>query len=735
MKRVFFLLAISILFFAECDTVKKSISPGNSIRTYRDIPEITDEEISAIEALKSARVRFSYGALISTEAFLLPDGSCIGYTAEFCKFLSELFGINFDLKIYEWNELVKKLNSREIDFTGELTPTAERKQIYNMSLPIAERMLRIFTHANSDKIKTEVDISGLKIGFLEDSLTAESIKRKAYPITFDCIDVKNHQTAAKMIQSGKIDAFVDESVVDIVFEEYDFIRSSIFFPMVYESLSLTTANPELKPIISVLNKYIASGGTDKLYELYKECDFEYTKYKLNKMFTEEEKAYIDSLVQRSAAVAVAFEHDNYPVNFYNLKEDKFQGIAVDVLAEINRLTGIKFESATTKDTTWSEIFEKLNTGEIPIAVQLLQSELRRDQFIWSAVPYACSYYALMSKSNYPKLAAYQVGWASVGVMKQSGKKDIYLELFPGNNNLKEYDTQNDCLDALEKGEIDLLMASEYNLLTQTNYREKSGFKINIKLNLPMNSHFGFNKNERILCSIIDKAQQFVHTEEIEINWTGRLFDYSKKLSRQRTFYLSLLIIIMLFVLIVIVFVLVKNVRLGRKLKEIANHDALTGIFNRRYFMEQAEVQISRSFRLGNDCFIIILDLDHFKSVNDKYGHLAGDKVLNEIARRIKKTIRLYDLFGRYGGEEFILLMFDINKVNVIDSIERIRQVVCRTPVEFADKELPVSASFGIAPIIPTNDLTMAIKCADEALYRAKEEGRNRVVFYEEESGD
>ncbi|MCL2155879.1 MAG: GGDEF domain-containing protein [Leptospirales bacterium] len=730
MKRVFFLFVISILFFAECDTAKKGIPPHNSIKTYMDIPGVTDEEISAIEALKSGKAKFSYGALLSTEAFLLPDGTCTGYTAELCKFMSELFGINFDLKIYKWNELVKKLDSREIDFTGELAPVEERMQTYGMSLPIAERMLRIFTHVNSEKIKTEVDISGLKIGFLQGSLTAESIRRKSYPITFDCIDVKDYKTAAEMIKSGKIDAFVDESVVDILFEEYDFIRSSIFFSMVHDAVSLTTANPELKPVISVLNKYIVSGGVDKLYELYTESNFEYVKYKLNKMFTEEEKAYIDSFVQRRAAVPVAFEHDNYPVNFYNLKEDKFQGIAVDVLAEIGRLTGIRFEPAASKDTTWAEIYEKLITGEVPMAAQLLHSEQRRNHFIWSAVPYASSYYAIMSKSDYPKLAVYQVGRETVGVMKQSGKKDIYLELFSEYNNLKEYDTQDDCLDALERGEIDLLMASEYNLLTQTNYREKSGFKINIKLNLPMNSHFGFNKKERILCSIIDKAQQFVQTEEIELNWTGRLFDYSKKLSQQRTFYLTLFLIIMFFVLTVIVFVLIKNVRLGKRLKQIASHDSLTHIFNRRYFMEQAAVQISRTFRLGNDCFISIFDLDHFKSINDKYGHLAGDKVLIEIALRIKKTIRPYDLFGRYGGEEFILLMLDINKENVINSIERIRQAICGTPVEFEGKELPVSASFGIAPITKTNDLTMAIKCADEALYQAKKEGRNRAVFYE-----
>jgi len=283
---------------------------------------------------------------------------------------------------------------------------------------------------------------------------------------------------------------------------------------------------------------------------------------------------------------------------------------------------------------------------------------------------------------------------------------------------------------VETGEIDLFMGSEFNLLAQTNYREKSGFKINIKLNQPMDSNFGFPKSERVLCSIIDKAQTFIQTEEIEINWTGKLFDYSKKLSEQRTFYLTVFIVIMFFVLIILVIVLVKNVRLGKKLKEMASHDALTDIFNRRYFMKQAAIQIARSMRLGNECFVSIFDLDHFKSVNDKHGHLAGDKVLNEVARRVTKTIRPYDLFGRYGGEEFILLVLDIDKSNVLNAIERIRQGICKTPIEFEGKGIPISASFGIACIPQGGDLTMAIKYADEALYQAKKTGRNKSVFYE-----
>jgi len=169
---------------------------------------------------------------------------------------------------------------------------------------------------------------------------------------------------------------------------------------------------------------------------------------------------------------------------------------------------------------------------------------------------------------------------------------------------------------------------------------------------------------------------------------------------------------------------------SKELKEIAYKDALTGVFNRRYFMEHSLPQIERSIRTNSECFIIIFDLDDFKIVNDKNGHLAGDKVLKETAQRVKNVTRTYDLLGRYGGDEFIILMPEIDKPSVINVTERIRQEICKTPVEFEGKNIQISASFGIAPAAPINDINAAIEQADKALYQAKERGCNRVVFFE-----
>ena len=734
MKRIILLMTVIFLAFSLCGCTDEPVKTADYVEYYTQIQGITDEEISEIEKLKTERDSLIYGTMLSTEAYVLPDGSKAGFTVELCSLLTQLFGIEFEPELYEWDELIDNLNSHIADFTGELTETEERKLVYTMSSPIAERVLNIYTQADAEKINSENDLIGKQIGFLKGT-TIESNILKAYPISFTGVDIDSYEAAASMIANGQIYAFVDEAVADPALAEYGFIKSAPCFSTIHDPVSLSTANPDNAAVVSVLSKYIDNGGIDKLYEIYKKSGFEYTKFKLAKSFTDEEAAYIDDCLRSGEAVPVAFESDNYPVNFYNEKEDEFAGIAVDVLNEIGRLTGLKFKPANTKDTTWTQIYDKLMKDEVPVVAQLLHSDKRGDRFIWSNVPYARCSYNLLSRADFPYLDTYQVKRAKVGAMKGSGKVDIYFQLFPDGGSLIYYDTQNDCLDALERGEIDLLMGSEYTLITQTNYREKTGFKTNIKFNEPMESFFGFPKKETVLCSIIDKAQQYVETDDIETSWTGRYFDYSKKLAEERTRYLTVFLFVLLFLFVLVVFSLAKNVKLSKTLRDIALRDSLTGIYNRRYFMEMTLIQMERSRRTNRECFIIIVDLDHFKEINDTYGHLAGDKVLKEVALRMEKAIRPYDLFGRYGGEEFVICIPEVTKENVLIVTERIRKTICASPIDYDGKEISITASFGIAIGAPQNDIEAAIKYADEALYTAKEQGRNRVVFHEDKSDE
>jgi len=165
---------------------------------------------------------------------------------------------------------------------------------------------------------------------------------------------------------------------------------------------------------------------------------------------------------------------------------------------------------------------------------------------------------------------------------------------------------------------------------------------------------------------------------------------------------------------------------------LAKTDPLTGIYNRRHFDELVEIDAERAHRFNEDAYIIVFDLDRFKKINDTYGHSAGDKVLVEVARRMKETIRPYDLLARYGGEEFIVYMPKTDRDGAAAAAERLRLELCNHPCELAETYLTISASFGVAKV-DESGVENAIRLADAALYRAKETGRNKVVLHDSPS--
>jgi diguanylate cyclase (GGDEF)-like protein len=158
-------------------------------------------------------------------------------------------------------------------------------------------------------------------------------------------------------------------------------------------------------------------------------------------------------------------------------------------------------------------------------------------------------------------------------------------------------------------------------------------------------------------------------------------------------------------------------------------DGLTGISNKRYFQEALRRELTRSQRHSRPLSLAMFDIDHFKKINDTYGHLAGDAVLRELAARIKGTIRGDEVFARYGGEEFALLMPESSVDQAVKFAERVRALVAATTFETEGRRIPVTISVGVGhtsgePAITPEEL---VGRADRKLYEAKGAGRNRVM--------
>jgi diguanylate cyclase (GGDEF)-like protein len=166
-----------------------------------------------------------------------------------------------------------------------------------------------------------------------------------------------------------------------------------------------------------------------------------------------------------------------------------------------------------------------------------------------------------------------------------------------------------------------------------------------------------------------------------------------------------------------------------EITQMADHDGLTNLLNRRSFCRDAEKKCDEILRYGGRAFLMMLDIDYFKKVNDTYGHLAGDEVLRSVSRMLLQRIRKTDIVCRYGGEEFCVFLLSLSGEKAVEIAEECRRQVENLSIPFEDKTIRITTSIGMAdfPFPQEQTLTALISRADAALYKAKLSGRNRVV--------
>ena len=174
-------------------------------------------------------------------------------------------------------------------------------------------------------------------------------------------------------------------------------------------------------------------------------------------------------------------------------------------------------------------------------------------------------------------------------------------------------------------------------------------------------------------------------------------------------------------------------RLNDELKVASHIDGLTGLFNRRYWQERFEQAYKLAKRREKPSTALMLDIDHFKKVNDTYGHQAGDSVIQSLAHLIKRCVRETDLAGRYGGEEFAVILTDSAVDNAVTVAERLRRLAEHSQVEHEGQIIKFNISVGLAEFSPLCDSPMEwLERADQALYQAKQTGRNKYCVWQEQ---
>jgi signal transduction histidine kinase/CheY-like chemotaxis protein len=551
--KISFFLAVIFIFWG-CEGVSKNQPIGLSMEniTFRDVPGITDEEIAAIEALQKQYTHFTYGMLPTTEAFLKDNGEVGGFGALFCEWLSRLFGITFQLEFVHSQDPFGTLLRGEVDFSGEIKITEERRQVFIATDPIALRSMKMIRKKGSEPISSIAMTRLPRYGFMRATASIDDVAAVTEPGSYEIVLIDFFGGVYEMFEQGEIDALIVLNPAEAHYDIFGEIIIEDFFPLIFSPVSMVTVKHELSPIISVVQKVLDNGGFQYFNELYRKGYEEYRKYKLFLHLTEEEREYL----RNTSVVPLAAGHEFFPVSFFNKYDKKWEGSAFEILNEVEKLTGLNFEVVNDQYLVMEDIGRLLLDGTAHLTPAFIYSADRRDSFLWAKNTWLKDRYALLSKRDFPNVSINEIPNANIGLVKDAGYTAMFKAWFPQALNTQEYPTHIDALNALERGEIDLAMATISALLIVANYYEIQGYKANFIFEPPFDITFGFNRDQAVLCSIIDKTLLLIETDRIVSYWETTTYDYQSKLLRaQRPWLfgaigLSLIIIALVFILFV-----------------------------------------------------------------------------------------------------------------------------------------------------------------------------------------
>jgi polar amino acid transport system substrate-binding protein len=441
--------------------------------------------------------------------------------------------------------------------------------------------------------------------------------------------------------------------------------------------------------------------------------------------TEKEKRYLNTHSFTCTTTATWA-----PFNTY-LDNGKFDGISVDILRLIEKRTDLKAHCKILPH--WSEVLNEIKNGVSDFTFSTDKTPDKAKYALFSK-PYATFNIGIATRNN--------VGFiASTDLLKNKtiavGKN--YTANFLINKHLKDVKiiqtaTIKEALKLVSEGKafavIDVMPVLIYNI----NKYEFANLKIAGKTPWKFDLRFMVSKNDPMLVNIINKGIDTITDEEKEKiykEWVSVIYQNGYSLKEIITFFA-----VLAFILLISVYwnlKLKKEIRhretLEKELKKLSIIDSLTGIYNRYKIDTTLNQQIAFSKRHKTPLSIIFFDIDHFKKINDTYGHNVGDIVLKELTMLVKNNIREYDIFGRWGGEEFIIILPNTTLKNAVIIAKKLKNVIENNDFSYIGK---LTCSFGVTELKENDTAESFLVRVDNLLYTAKKSGRNTVISDSEE---
>lgn len=654
-----------------------------------------------------------------------------GYSIDYMNLVAKNTGIQVEYVTGpSWNEFLEMMKNGSLDVMLNIVKTPERMQYLLYTPPYADNPNAILSKKDTP-YNTVESLFGKTVALPKGFFT-EEVLRKNFP-EIKLLPMEDMLESMKAVSFGKADAALGElAVFNHLLNAHmmsDLVVSgeAIMGDPEYSLLNIATRK-DLPVLASILTKGVESVTREEKKELQNKWllkTYEAEKLKL----TDQEKDYL----QHKKSIRVCVNQNWMPFESMGDSQE-YTGIGSDVVDMVFGYVDKPIELISTKNWLQTTGFIKNNKCDIlPMAAY----DKSRLEFIDFTKPYVTESVVIATKED----RFFVQGSKDLTDKKVGVLNDSYLVKSLGMNNPHvDIVTVSDAEDGLEKvrsgelfGYVDALPSIAYVIQENGLFDLKIAGRLEFDVELSVASR----KDEPLLNSIMQKALDEIGAEQIrtiEGKWIAikveQSFDYRK------LFY----VVFVFLIIFAIIFYKNRSIKRinaqlemshkeveekNRLLEKLAITDSLTKLYNRNWLDEVLVCESNRSNRFPINFGVILMDVDHFKCVNDIHGHQVGDVVLQEFADILKSNSRNTDVVGRWGGEEFLIICGETTMDELVVFAEKLRKEIASRSFTLGEQQ---TASFGVSVYVKDESVSSLLKRADDALYKAKENGRNRVEY-------
>jgi len=657
------------------------------------------------------------------------NGKPKGYAVDNIKLLAEKAG--FELEFIpgrSWSSYLQMLDEKRLDIISSMKISPQRK---NYTLFLQDNVLELFngilqkkeTHYDSMKALEGKTVAVVKGYYQEELLNLHYPKIKI-------IQAKNTLETMNLVLNGHADATIEyHSVLQYNITRYFFadlhsvlLLNNKHFTSTKQYIGVRKDWPLLQ---SILNKTARSQNHILIQELRK------------KWLTKIQNRYIslneEELTYLKNKHAIRFCADPNWLPIESIENDKHLGISADYLHKISKNMDIRFKLVPT--TSWNESLAFLKDKRCDFVSSVIRTKDREQYMNFTSVYMDMGLVITTKSDTFFINSLKNIKGKTIGIVANYAYEQVLKRDY---ENVKIITVANiyEGLKKVENAEIyayvDTLEATSYELRT----RSFSNLKISGKLEEHISLSFGIQKDDFILFDILEKG-----LASIPLSEKKKIYDKWVYVSIDPTDYTILWKVLGAIALLVFFFLYRYKVtlnynaqllginkeleKLNVQLEELSQTDQLTKLSNRRYLDESLAREIKRAVRYELDLCIILIDIDFFKKVNDTYGHPKGDEVLKQVSQILRENSREVDTVGRWGGEEFLIILTQVNLIQATAICEKLRQKIKDHDFQMKQK---LTASFGVTRFyILDDDEYSFLSRVDSNLYEAKDKGRDTII--------